>query len=89
MITCARGIKKQKSVNFIVHECKFFLDPSRIEYVGETDSLLAHLGRSKNDPGLEMFLVLYDEKIYPVHKRTKGGSEIVCYYFFKFQRLVL
>ena len=30
--------------------------------MGETGSLLAHLGRSKNEPGLEIFLLLYDKK---------------------------
>ena len=33
--------------------------------------------------------VLYDEKMYPVHKRTESGPEIVFHYFFKLQRLVL
>ena len=47
------------------------------DYMEETGSLLALLRRSKNEPGLEFFLVLYDEKMYKVHKRTKSGPEKV------------
>ena len=54
----------------------------------KTGSLLAHLGCPKSDPDLKIFLVLFDEKIYTVHKRTVSGSEIAFYYFFKFQTLV-
>ena len=61
----------------------------RTDYMGETGSLLAHLGRYENKSGLEIFLILYDKKTYAIHKRTKCGLEIIFYYFFKFQRLVL
>ena len=47
------------------------------DYMEETGSLLALLRRSKNEPGLEFFLVLYDVKMYTVHKRTKSGPEKV------------
>ena len=36
--------------------------------MGETGSLLAILCRSKNDPGLEIFLVLYDENIRSINE---------------------
>ena len=39
-----------------------FWSSSRTDFMGETGSLLAHLGRSKNEPGLEIFLLLYDKK---------------------------
>ena len=32
--------------------------------MGETGSLLAHLGLSKSNPGLEIFVALNDEKIH-------------------------
>ena len=38
---------------------------------------------------LEIFLVLPEEKMYLVHKRTKGRPKLLFYYLFKFQRLVL
>lgn len=47
------------------------------DYMEETGSLLARLKRSKSEPGLEFFLVLYDEKKYAVHKQTKSGPEKV------------
>ena len=36
----------------------------RTDYMGETGSLLAHLGLSKSNPGLEIFVALNDEKIH-------------------------
>ena len=44
---------------------------------------------SKTEPGLKMFFSLCDEKMPPVYKQTKRGSEIAFCYIFKFQRLVL
>ena len=43
----------------------------------ETGSLSRHLDYSKNWPRLEIFLLLCDKKMYPVHKRTKSVPEIV------------
>ena len=40
----------------------------RTDYMGGTGSLLAHLGRSENESGLAIFLVLYDKKTYAIHK---------------------
>ena len=51
--------------------------PPRTNSMGESGSLLAHLGRSKNKPHLKIFFLLCDEKMYPVHKRTKSVTEIV------------
>ena len=48
----------------------------------ETGSLLAHLGIPKYKSGLKIFFVLYNEKMYPVHKQSEGGPEIAGYYFF-------
>ena len=61
----------------------------RTDYMGETGSPLAHLGCSKNESGLEMFLALYDKKTHVIHKQTKIKLEIIFYYFFKFQILFL
>lgn len=72
-----------------IHGSKIFLEPWRTDYVGETGSLLVPLGRSKNDPGRELYIELFDKIVYPVRKRTKTGPEIVFFYFFEFQRLVL
>ena len=45
---------------------------------------------SKNEPGLKIFLVLYDEKNHTFHKGTQSEPERAFYYFFKFlRRLVL
>ena len=35
-----------------------FFEPSMTDYIEETGSLLARLRRSKNEPGVEFFLVL-------------------------------
>ena len=44
---------------------------------------------SKNEPGLKLFLALYDKKMYPFHKQTESRPELTFYYFFKFQKRVL
>ena len=44
---------------------------------------------SKNEPGLKIFFVLYDKKMFPVHRRTKSRTEIISYHVFNFQILVL
>ena len=45
-------------MNVFIHACTFFLEPSMTDYIEETGSLLARLRRSKNEPGVEFFLVL-------------------------------
>ena len=51
-------------------------------YLREADSLLPHID-IQNEPGLKIFFSLYDEKLYPVHKRTESRPEIAFYNFFK------
>ena len=68
--------KKTKTKNRKMKQnSKFWAD-----YMRDTFQLLAHLG-------LKIFFSLFDQKMYPVHKRTEGRLEIVLYCFFKFQRL--
>ena len=66
---------------------KTFAIDSGADYMREIGSLLAHLGVPK-PRRLKIFFVLYDVKIYPVHKETLSGAEIA-FYFLRFQRLVL
>ena len=51
--------------------------------MAEADSLLAHLGVQKRAVSENDFS-FYDEKMYPVHKRTESGLEIIFYHIFKF-----
>lgn len=44
----------------------------------KTGSLLARLGL-KNEPRLKIFSVLYDKKIYLVHKQSESRPEIAFY----------
>ena len=39
-----------------------------VDYMRETGSFLVNC--PQNEPGLKIFLLLYDEKIYAAHKRT-------------------
>ena len=38
----------------------------------------------KREPGLKIFISLYGEEKYSIHKRTERGSKIALIYFFKF-----
>ena len=44
---------------------------------------------SKKEPGIKTFFILYDKRMYLVHKQTENQAEVAFYHFFISQRVVL